>query len=249
MLISSRRHTPQDLDAWNRAERAAMLMTRAQRAALASRADRALTDIAAFAARGHCYAGVSWGKDSVVLADLIARAELPIPLVYVRLRPWDNPDCDLVRDAMLARYPSARYEEVSVDCPRGIDSIEVTEMFRPVRGRFGTRHISGIRSDESAGRRLRTARWGIYTERTCAPLAHWTAHDVFRYLDIHELPVHPAYACTVGGLLDRRHIRVDALGGSEGRGHARADWERRYYGQEIDAIRRDTITPGGHDPT
>ena len=86
------------------------------------------------------------------------------------------------------------------------------------------------------------ARWGESTERTCAPLGGWTGADVFAYLHTHRLPVHPAYACSLGGVLDRDRIRVAALGGERGRGHGRAEWERRYYGDAMPACAGEPAT-------
>jgi len=49
---------------------------------------------------------------------------------------------------------------------------------------------------------------------------------------------HPAYACSMGGALDRAQLRVAALGGDRGSGHGREEWERRYYGRELAEIER-----------
>ena len=51
----------------------------------------------------------------------------------------------------------------------------------------------------------------------------------FAYLYRHDLPIHPAYAMSFGGALDRRWIRVSAVGGERGAEKARADWEEYYY--------------------
>lgn len=82
---------------------------------------------------------------------------------------------------------------------------------------------------------MRCARWGISTERTCAPLAWWTAADVFAYLATHDLPVHPAYAMLGGGRWRRERLRVAEIGDTHGKGGGRLEWETEYYG---DALRR-----------
>ena len=46
------------------------------------------------------------------------------------------------------------------------------------------------------------------------------------------------YACSLGGLLDRSKLRVASLGGQRGTGWGRAEWERRYYRAEVNAIER-----------
>lgn len=56
---------------------------------------------------------------------------------------------------------------------------------------------------------------------------------MFAYLHRFDLPVHPAYAMSRGGLWDRDRIRVASLGGRRGEGMGRAEWERAYYGREL----------------
>lgn len=57
--------------------------------------------------------------------------------------------------------------------------------------------------------------------------------DVFAYLHKHDLPVHPAYAMTMGGFYDRRWLRVSSLGGLRGADRGRAEWEQQYYGDIV----------------
>lgn len=66
--------------------------------------------------------------------------------------------------------------------------------------------------------------------RCVRPILHWPTWAVFAYLYDHDLPVHPSYAMTMGGRLDRERLRVDGLGGYRGRDMGRAEWERTYYG-------------------
>lgn len=84
MLISSPRHSAADREAWDRRERDDAL--RARITDWAPLVNRALSEIHLFRADGECYAGVSWGKDSTVLADLVcrynAKAGADIPLVW-----------------------------------------------------------------------------------------------------------------------------------------------------------------------
>lgn len=89
-------------------------------------------------------------------------------------------------------------------------------------------------------------RWGVSTASTCAPLSFWTDADVFAYLHRHDLPIHPAYACSMGGAVPRGRIRVDALGGETGTGHGRAEWEVRYYGREMAAMVEAAGSPTAH---
>lgn len=244
MLIASTRHRPNDLERWAAAERVdavhCWLSNHRRRVA------EAVAAVRRFADDGPCYAGVSWGKDSVVLAHLLAEHAPDVPLACVRVEPIANPDCALVRDAFLARHPGMQYVEMEEWCALSEDEVHESEVRRTPHGSwiargtlerglarvaatYGERYLSGVRADESAQRSLRCKTYGVSTARTCAPLAWWTAANVFAYLHEHGLPVHPAYACAQGGLWPRERIRVASLGGARGAGHGRAEWERRYY--------------------
>lgn len=187
-----------------------------------------------------------------MLAHLVVRSGADIPLVWVRAEPHANPDCVSVRDAFLAAHP-ARYDEIRVDSTwtgsewalrwRGKDWRVSQEDQHPIdvgfaiaRERYGDRYLSGIRGAESSGRAMRMRRYGTSTVRTCAPLGWWSALDVFGYLALHDLPVHPVYAMTMGGALERERLRVDALGGETGIGWGRREWERTYYRAESELI-------------
>lgn len=241
MIINPSRMRPEDRGPWLIAERgdkaAARLLP------LDALADRSLDAIEAFARSGSCYAGVSWGKDSTVLAHLVWRLgverDVVIPLVHVVVQPIRNPDCPAVRDAFLAAHPHA-YEEHVAWCSRDSDGWHATGTleagFARAVASYGDRHVSGVRGEESGQRALRMRRWGTTTENTCAPLGWWTARHVFAYLAAHNLPVHPAYACTLGGRLDRERIRVSSLGGERGRTMGRLEWERIYYSDALGHI-------------
>lgn len=226
-LIDSPRLRPEDRTAWQTASAQDLAWAstgRHQR--LVEEAERT---IVRFTAAGDGYAGVSWGKDSTVLADLVARVAPTVPLVYVVVTPINNPDCPAVRDRFLDLHPAARYEEIVVANRTGGAGRTSTHGFQEAARRFGDRHLSGIRRDESGGREMRFRRWGLETDRTLAPLGNWSARDVFAYLTARSLPIHPAYAMSFGGAIPRDHLRVSSLGGVRGRGTGRQEWERAYY--------------------
>jgi phosphoadenosine phosphosulfate reductase len=236
MLITSLRHTKRDIEAWRRFEDASR--AHAQLSVYRKRVDRARQAVLSFASTP-CYAGVSWGKDSVCLAHLVATQAPQVPLVWVRVEPDYNPDCLLVRDEFLRMFPRARYDEIVVE--RG--QAPTKEHGSLERGmavaaqRYGDRYLSGIRGEENRSRSRRMKAYGESTARTGAPIGWWSGWDVFAYLVTHGLPIHPAYACTMGGSLDPIWIRVSPLGGVRGArpgdGMGRAEWEQRYYGQEL----------------
>lgn len=229
MLIQVPEHSPTDLDHWCAAERADEILSRSRR--FRNRVPVAESSVAAFAADGPCYCGVSWGKDSVVVADIVVRLGLKrVPLVWVRVEPVANPHCNLVRDAFLRSHDHP-YEEIVVEWDPNVPTGTLTSGrgFAEAARRYGQRYISGIRADESAGRAMRCRAHGTTSPNTCAPLAWWSSQDVFAYLHARSLPVHPAYAMTMGGSLDRLRLRVAALGGRRGTGMGRQEWEERYY--------------------
>lgn len=248
MLIPSDRHTDADLELWAELEEADAI--HAARPALAARSKQSIASICEFAEAGPCHAGTSWGKDSVVLCHLLWNASPDIPLMH--LRPTNhNPDCDAVRDRYFAQFPGQSYTEVVVDYS-GIDRVglpdhEVDRLtderwyaaIRDYEAVHYDRHLLGIRSDESFGRMIRTLRWGINTARTSAPLAHWRTADIYAYLALHNLPVHPAYAMLGGGRWPRERLRVAEIGDTHGKGSGRRDWEAEYYG---DVLRRGEVS-------
>lgn len=247
MLISSDRHTPQDLQAWESLERYDHRLYPAAEA----KAEHAIEVIRRFADTGDCYLSTSWGKDSTVLVDLAGRAGVNIPIVSLVIDGYELPGTTQVRDAMLSRHPHLDYHELVLPPQpnRWWDTTTVKRTkhdadigWRLIEKRFGPRHITGIRAEESRIRTLVQHRFGDATERTARPIGTWAATDIFAYLAGHNLPVHPAYAMSHGGILDRRWLRVHALGGVTGADKGRADWEESYFGDVIRSSRlRDTL--------
>lgn len=225
-LIASHRHTRADLEHWRRCE----AMDRSYLALCGPRLDamtaQAREVIRRFVADGPCYLGVSWGKDSVVVAHLAHG--IGVPLVWVRVEGVENPDCPAVRDAFLAGWP-ADYHEIAATTGAAKGKRTSALGFAEAARRFGGRHISGVRGQESTTRAITVARNSTASAGSCRPIGRWTGADVFAYLARHDLPIHPAYACTFGGMLERDRVRVGALGGERGTGRGRAEWERRYY--------------------
>jgi len=224
-LIHSPRFRPGDLDVWRRLELADRLYAQRYRAELERMADEARATIAAFLADGPAYCSVSWGKDSVVVADLCSG--LGLPYGYIRITPYNNPDCDLVRDA----FAAAEYFEAVVIRPDDAECSHSSGVFgdgaKLLNQEFGTdRRISGVRKDESRSRRLRGS---ANTKRSCVPIAKWSTQDVFAYLALKNLPIHPAYAMSNGGQFHRNNLRVASIGGSRGTQFDRRAWEELYY--------------------
>ena len=225
-LIASPRHTRADLEHWRRCESMDDVYLARCGAALDRREAEAADAIARFADRP-CYVGTSWGKDSIVVAHLARESGLP--LAWIRVAGVENPDCPFVRDAFLVRFPDVRYDEIEATSGAAKGKRTSAIGFAEASRRHGDRYISGVRAEESASRAMSAAVHGVATDRACRPILRWSSVEVFAYLRRHDLPVHPAYACSMGGTLERGRLRVGAIGGDRGTGRGRAEWERRYY--------------------
>lgn len=226
-LIRNHRQSPADLEHWATMEMFDRRLGRDPR--LDRKADDAARVLLAFRdAGGPGYVGVSWGKDSVVVADIACRAGMGWPLVWVRMKGVENPDCPLVRDAFLALHPGATYDEIEVDYDPAARRTSAPG-FEVAAARHGDRYASGVRAEEAGYRKLRMRHHGLATARTCAPIGWWSGVEIFAYLERHALPVHPAYGCTMGGTYDRIRVRVGAIGGERGTMFGRREWEQRYY--------------------
>jgi phosphoadenosine phosphosulfate reductase len=236
VLIECERHTPADLAHWRKLELQDRLHYRAHRLRVESMARQSVRWISEFVHGGPCYLGVSWGKDSVLLAHLALTAGIDVPLVWVCVTGRENPHCVLVRDAFLRAWPDARYHEIEIEAGRDGQTSKIG--FGAAAARFGDRYLSGIRRDESYAREMRFQGHGIASERTCAPLSHWKNADVFAYAAQYELPLHPVYGMTAGGRFDRSHVRTASLGGLRGTQYGRREWELLYYPEELERMGR-----------
>ena len=223
-LIHSHRFRDGDLEVWRSHALADQLYARRYKARLEKMREEAINAIEDFLSKGEAYCSVSWGKDSVVVADICQ--ELGVPLVHIKDIPNGSPECELVRDA----FAPTRYEEIAVEwtfdgqcwhppCKRA--------GFIEADAKYGGRRITGLRKQESTQRRLRGSH---STQSSCVPIAKWLIADVFAYLAWLNLPIHPAYAMSNSGQFDRNHLRVSAIGHKPGSGNGRREWELMYYG-------------------
>lgn len=249
VLIDSPRLTAADRQHWARLEHYDDALSKDP--ALDRLAKQGQAAIREWAAAGPGVVSVSWGKDSVVAAHLAATSGANTPMVWVRSDPFEMPECEQVRDAFLGRHPHVRYEERVVHLrnpKRGEPGHEAHAMDPARRSQdvlseaVTERYVSGVRGQESRIRRISVAHRGLVTARTCRPVAHWSAEQIFAYLHREGLPVHPAYAMTVGGHHDRRWLRVHPLcstppARSAVHGDDRAGWEDTYYMDVIRAAR------------
>jgi len=244
MLVKCERHTYKDLGAWQKYEEADAIHAEK----IGAKTDKACKAIRDFLLLGECYFSTSWGKDSTVAIHLAHTIlGLGFRVWNIRVVPNRNPYCDIVRDVFLNKY-KCNYYEVVIDYTYIIKARltlddynkETDKLWRgaikQISKEAGTaRHCLGVRADESNVRLLRCLRWKNNSPNGCAPLAWWSAADVFAYLHKFNLPVHPNYAMLGGGRWDRHYLRVAEIGDSHGRGIGRDEWEKEYYS---DILRR-----------
>lgn len=242
-LIPSDRHRPDDLELWGEFESADRIRGASDRVRRLE--DRSIAEIREFVADGATHLCWSGGKDSTALLGVAERAGLlpSLPVVWFRAMPKHNPDVPRVMEAIQSRF-GIRVDVIDYESPYPIrmTSLQAEEVasrnfLAACRGydRDHGRRIIGVRADESRVRRIKMRTWGLSSPNSCTPLGWWTGEDVFGYLAIRNLPVHPAYAMLGGGRWPREHLRIDALGGERGDERGRRDWELEYYG---DVLRR-----------
>lgn len=243
VLIDSPRLTEADRRHWRILEATDAMTWRRDERRLRRALDDAVTCVCAFVrddSRG--YLGVSWGKDSIVVLAVVAMAVrergLVLPAAWVRVEGRENPDCPAVRDAARAGFAAGvDYHEITVTAgDTGGEKLTSQRGFDEAARRWGARHVSGVRAAESHARRMRDVVHGTTSANTCAPLSRWSTADVYAVACGLGLPLHPAYAMTMGGLLDRQHLRVASLGGLRGTAMGRREWEWRYYRDELEAL-------------
>ncbi len=236
MLIVVDRHTDEDLELWDALEKADF-----SHAVPGWKVIEARRAIQSFAADGPCWCGVSCGKDSVVLASLVAAVAPDVPLVWIRPRRA-TPYGDIVRQIL---EPILGQSILVLDEPEGANWENWGDGIPIANHRFGPRAIHGVRAEESSIRQLSAGKHGVITQRFCRPLLHWSARDIFAWLAQHHLPVHPNYAMLGGGRWNRERIRVGSIGGPRGRGIGRAEWEQEYYGDVLRRIEAGCYSPSG----
>lgn len=163
------------------------------------------------------YAAWSGGKDSTVVAHLIATRFPEVPLVwfhsgfefpeteeYMRSLAdiWKLPLTVIYAepDALTLMEQSGTWNHDAPFNPNVPDFHE-TLIKRPseaAHARFGPGEALGLRAEESSGRRaLLASNRGAYERKdgtiVCAPLWNWTAVDIEKYYAHNNIPENPVY--------------------------------------------------------
>lgn len=236
MLTPSQRHTPEDLSLWREYE-AADLIYDPDRLAILER--ESIETIRRFRDQGLCYLSASGGKDSSVLWALVYKSGCDIRAWHLNTRPLADPHVADVLRRLDERFP-LNLTVVENWCRLDARGWHATGTFedgiRRIVEQSGTdRYICGIRAEESSVRKISSRVHGKTTAKSCRPLLHWRASDVYAYAAQNGVPLHPNYAMLGGGLFTRDRLRVSFLGLKHGTGMGRAEWENTYYS---DVLRR-----------
>lgn len=239
MLIPCDRHRPEDLRLWSELNRADHV--RAKDPRLDRLVTKSIQEIRRFASAKRCYVSVSGGKDSTVLWHLAWRTGLLLPVRFLATEPLVDPYCRDVLAELQRRWPMDFREHIN-HAWRDTEGMHASGTFeaglRAIRKETGTdRYILGLRAEESGIRKMSMRHLGLSTVNACRPLGWWTVADVFAYMALHDLPVHPNYAMLGGGRWIREHLRVAFLTLRHGEQFGRREWEAEYY---PDILRRVT---------
>lgn len=234
MLLPSNRFKKNDLEVWNEYEDVDFIhsesMTYKKRIAITEKAITRFIN----SGKPH-FCGISWGKDSVVLADMFLKINPETNIIFVHQVDNMNPhSLDVMKSFLDFHNPknffeySYSYKDSDLTWFKNGKPNKWYRILEEINKKFGC-HVTGIRPDESGKRAKRFKIFGMETINSFAPFQFMTHQEIFSYLAIHDLPIHPNYAMTLNGTLDRKRIRVAAIGNKEGDGMGRTQWEKEYY--------------------
>lgn len=193
------------------------------------------------------YIAVSGGKDSVAMCHLVQSvAGRPLPVMWhdsgvewpetetalERLRSMGiisefhivRPDTDVLhlkRQQIAGAISAAQKDHIA--------------LFEPIQ-RFVASHgfdgVSlGLRMEEGKGRKLDGIKHGpVFRKKDgllrCIPVYAWTWQDVYAYIAIHRLPLHPIYSAPLLQLEHRGRIRLSWWASTDHHRHCEIDWVR-----------------------
>lgn len=234
-------------------ERAAYL-AHAESGAFRRRMDQSILAIESAARLGEMVIMSSWGKDSVVMADLILRTLGRVPILHIassyRLPGWEPIQEHFeARTTVHVIEPRRSLEETiawlhEVGLPHERTPAQQRAIVKSIKKDVGAAWCKehgyavqalGLRADESAQRRAFLRRAGtLYQAREVyivAPLAWWTARDVWAYLVSRALPWHQMYDKETHGITRETQRNTGWLS-TDGAEHGRIAWLRHHYPEQ-----------------
>lgn len=212
---------------------------------LTRKIDSARALLAEHIADGSGYVAWSGGKDSTAAMLLVRAVDSSIPVVWfdsgleypetrTYLHEWAQQlqlnfhVIPAVPDALTALRNTGAWEHGAIPVGPSVDlhRILVTEPSQRAHDMFGAGEVTGLRAEESAGRRITLARSaGRYTRkdgvRVCCPVWNWHDMEVRGLLARENVPLNPVYdklaALGVPAHAQRVGLLVDANGAEHGR--------------------------------
>jgi 3'-phosphoadenosine 5'-phosphosulfate sulfotransferase (PAPS reductase)/FAD synthetase len=212
------------------------------------------------------YIACSGGKDSVAMLHLIqCTAAEPIPVLwYDSGVEW--PGVDVVFDRLKSRQLCPKLTIVRPD----VDVIALKRrqlagelsaaskdrlaLHEPIRHAVRTAGYDaaaiGLRQEESRTRALDRATHGPIHRRAdgllrCTPLADWSWQDVYAYIALQRLPLHPIYSAPLLDLEHRGRIRLSWWLSTDHWRHGELAWVRDNY-PDIHARLRQALPNASH---
>jgi 3'-phosphoadenosine 5'-phosphosulfate sulfotransferase (PAPS reductase)/FAD synthetase len=177
----------------------------------------------------------STGKDSTVMLDLIAQRNEPFKATFTD-HHWEMPGTVEMLETAASYYGIHVYTVRRTDdwepkwvkefdnypvppaIQRSVDYVGLTR--KSIIQHFGFDGVCvGLRRQESTKRLFATQeplRWNKATEVWHAdPIYNWTHEDVFGYIFIRDLPIHPAYEALINAGVPPQYARVGPLTATE----------------------------------
>jgi phosphoadenosine phosphosulfate reductase len=235
-------------------DRAAYLAHASSRA-FCRRVDEACRVIEQAAAKGRVVVATSWGKDSVVLADLALRVLGRVQLLHIA-SSYRLPGYERVQEYFESRtdlhviQPRRTLAETfdwlrEVGLPHERTKAQQATVVQKIKKDVGTQwckdngytvQMLGMRADENRRTRgMLFRRLGLIYEARgitmAAPLGWWTARDVWSYLVANDLPWHPMYDMETHGF-SRESIRNAGWLSTDGAERGRISWLREHYPEQ-----------------
>lgn len=235
-------------------DRAAYLAHASTRA-FCRRVEEACRVIEEAGAKGRVVVSTSWGKDSVVLANLALRLLGRVQLLHIA-SSYRLPGYERVQEYFEARtdvhviQPRMTLAETiewlrEVGLPHERTKAQQAAVVKKIKKDVGiewckakgyTVQMLGMRADENQRTRglLFRRRGLIYEARgitMAAPLGWWTARDVWAYIVANDLPWHPMYDMETHGVT-RETIRNAGWLSTDGAERGRITWLRHHYPEQ-----------------
>ena len=207
------------------------------------------------ASRGSVAIAMSWGKDSVVVADIVLRTLGRRVPIYHLAHAYPLPGSEHVEQHFRSRTdvhvvpPSRSVEEMIAWLSTnglGYEKTRREKQSRSTHKKVGGTEwtaangidvtIMGMRAEEAPGRSAHFKYHGLIFTRqsgvtTANPLAWWEARDVWAYIATHDLPYHRLYDCETHGKT-RETLRNGGWLTTTGAGSGRISWLAQHFPNE-----------------